>query len=159
MDRKLDQDSVGLLFAEVGRRFRFIFERSFDRADISVTAAEARVLFMLARFPALRQHQLAAELGIAPMSLSVLIDRLENAGLVVREVASDDRRAKVLELLPAADAVLTDIAVIGNQIDAGAAKGIPKEEWERFRETARKVRKNLDTMRCQAQPNEAKDGK
>lgn len=53
-----------------------------------------------------RQNALAEAVGIEGPSLVRLLDQLETAGLVVRKEDPTDRRAKVLSLTPAGEAVV-----------------------------------------------------
>ena len=60
--------------------------KAFGRraASLGVTGAQWKVLFKLTRKPDLRQADLADLLDIEPITLSRIIDRLQEAGLVER---------------------------------------------------------------------------
>ena len=60
--------------------------KAFDRraVGLGVTRAQWKVLFRLDRQPGLRQIELADMLDIEPITLSRIVDRLEEAGLVER---------------------------------------------------------------------------
>ena len=59
--------------------------KAFDRraVGLGVTRAQWKVLFKLTRFPRLRQVELADMLEIEPITLSRIVDRLEDAGLEI----------------------------------------------------------------------------
>src|SRR5437764_5508888 len=69
--------------------------KAFDRraCGLGVTRAQWKVLFRLERQPGLRQIELADMLDIEPITLSRIIDRLEEAELVERVADPADRRA------------------------------------------------------------------
>ena len=69
--------------------------KAFDRRAVGmgVTRAQWKVLFRLERQPGLRQIELADMLDIEPITLSRIVDRLEEAGLVERVADPADRRA------------------------------------------------------------------
>ena len=60
--------------------------KAFDRRACGhgVTRAQWKVLFRLERQPGLRQIELADMLDVEPITLSRIVDRLEEAGLVER---------------------------------------------------------------------------
>src|SRR3954447_1053597 len=69
--------------------------KAFDRraAGLGVTRAQWKVLFRLARVPGMRQIELAELLDVEAITLSRIIDRIEEAGLVERVADPSDRRA------------------------------------------------------------------
>lgn len=152
MSRRIDPDSVNFVLLDLARLFRAEFERRVASAGLGVTPAEARVLAHLARSGPVRQHLLAERLGVAQMSLTGFLDRLEAAGLVRRSPDPDDRRAKLARLTEATDPVLGRIAEIGAAIRASARQGIPEADWEQFRAIALAARDNLAAARQAAAP-------
>lgn len=152
MSRRIDPDSVNFVLLDLARLFRAEFERRVASAGLGVTPAEARVLAHLARSGPVRQHLLAERLGVAQMSLTGFLDRLEAAGLVRRSPDPDDRRAKLAGLTEAADPVLGRIAEIGAAIRAASRQGVAEADWERFRAVALAARDNLAAARQAAAP-------
>lgn len=73
-------------------------------ARTGISFARARALRRLARGP-MRMSELAEELGTEKPYLTVMIDDLEQRGLVTRTQSSDDRRVKMLALTDAGRAV------------------------------------------------------
>jgi DNA-binding MarR family transcriptional regulator len=76
-------------------------------APLGLTAAEAGVLRLLAHGPGISQRALATRLGAGPSRVVVLIDSLEEAGLVVRKRSETDRRNHELRLTDAGTTTLT----------------------------------------------------
>ncbi len=69
---------------------------------LGLTEAMAGVLWMLdpARPPA-TMRELARGLGCDPSNVTLIGDKLEQAGLAVRQVHPDDARSRILRLTPA----------------------------------------------------------
>jgi DNA-binding MarR family transcriptional regulator len=119
--------------------------RAFDRRAVSlgVTRAQWKVLFRLTRFPGLRQVELAEMLDVEPISLSRIVDRLEEAGLVERVRDPADRRAWRLQVTAKAEPLVAKLKALGLQLVDEAFEGIEREELERVRSVLARVRENL----------------
>jgi DNA-binding MarR family transcriptional regulator len=79
-------------------------------APLGLTPAQERALRMIARgTEPLRMTELADRLGIVPRSVTTVVDALEEAGLVRRETDPRNRRAILLLLTPAGDAVRDEL--------------------------------------------------
>jgi DNA-binding MarR family transcriptional regulator len=79
-------------------------------APLGLTPAQERALRMIARGDEPpRMTELADRLGIVPRSLTPVIDALEEAGLVRREIDPRNRRAILLRLTDRGTAVRDDL--------------------------------------------------
>ncbi|HEU5334254.1 MAG TPA: MarR family transcriptional regulator [Actinocrinis sp.] len=79
-------------------------------APLGLTPAQERALRMIARGEEPpRMTELADRLGIVPRSLTTVIDALEEAGLVRREIDPRNRRAILLRLTDRGTAVRDDL--------------------------------------------------
>ena len=79
-------------------------------APFGLTPAQERALRVITRSEEpLRMTELADHLGIVPRSLTTVVDALEKAGLVRREIDSDNRRAIRLHLTEHGAAVRDDM--------------------------------------------------
>ena len=79
--------------------------RAVER-DTRLSAAQLFVLQHLAESEASSMNQLAARTMTDRSSVSVVVDRLEHAGLVSRSVAADDRRRSEIRITRSGRAVL-----------------------------------------------------
>ena len=71
--------------------------RLLERACASLTLAQYRLLAMIAG-GAERASELAGQLALTKPTVSATIDTLVERGLIARETAADDRRARRLQL-------------------------------------------------------------
>jgi DNA-binding MarR family transcriptional regulator len=79
-------------------------------APLGLTPAQERALRLMTRSEQpLRMTELAEQLGIVPRSLTRVIDTLEEAGLVRREIDPRNRRAILLHLTEHGQAVRDDM--------------------------------------------------
>ena len=144
----IDPDSLGFLISDIARLMRGNFEREIEKVGVPITTSEARVLVHMARCGAARQNVLAEFLGLAPMSVTGFLDNLEKAGLVVRTADPADRRAKIVTLTDAAQALLDRIAIAGQKSRAKALLGLSDDQVAAFKSAALAIRTNLETARA-----------
>ena len=98
---------------------------------LGLSEATWRVLVHLARHDnPPTQGQLARSLGIEGASLVGLLDRLEEEGLLRREVAAGDRRAKVVHLCPAARPLLKKIRALARGLREELLRDIPADDLQ-----------------------------
>ena len=92
--------------------------------DFGMTRAQWAVLACVERSEGLKQVELAETLDLQPITLTRLIDRLCDGGLIERRSDPEDRRAKRLYLTPAARPVLDGLTRLGKDIMATVLEGI-----------------------------------
>jgi DNA-binding MarR family transcriptional regulator len=90
----LDTDQLGLLLHDAARLLRRRFETR--AAHFGLSSAQWRLLVHVLRETRVSQARLADRMEIEPISVSRLVDRMEQAGWVARVPDPDDRRVKVI---------------------------------------------------------------
>jgi len=118
--------------------------KAFDRraCGLGVTRAQWKVLFKLSRMPGLRQNELADLLDIEPITLSRIIDRVEEAGLVERVADPADRRAWRLHVTARAQPLIVKLRALADEMTAEAFAGIDPKQIEITRQVLGRVREN-----------------
>lgn len=118
--------------------------KAFDRraAGMGVTRAQWKVLFRLTRQPGLRQIELADLLDIEPITLSRIVDRLEEAGLVERVADPADRRAWRLHVTASAQPLVEKLRAVADEMISEAFAGIDPAEIEITRKVLARAREN-----------------
>jgi len=94
--------------SDVGRLLRTYADQK--ARHFGQTRAQWAVLLRLERREGLKQSDLADDLDIQPITLTRLVDRLCDNGLIERRPDPNDRRAKRLYLTPAARPLLDRIS-------------------------------------------------
>jgi len=118
--------------------------KAFDRKAIGlgVTRAQWRVLMKLSRQPGIRQVELADLLDIEPITLSRIVDRLQEAGLVERSSDPADRRAWRLGVTQKAQPIMKRLKAVGSDLIDHAFDGIDPKDIETARRVLARVREN-----------------
>ena len=118
--------------------------KAFDRRAVGmgVTRAQWKVLFRLERQPGLRQIELADMLDIEPITLSRIIDRLEEAALVERLADPSDRRAWRLHVTAQAQPLIEKLRAVADAMISEAFAGIDPDHIAITRKVLERVREN-----------------
>ena len=111
-----------------------------------LTWAQWAVLARLERQEGLKQSELAENLDLQPITLTRLIDRLCDSGLIERRADPHDRRAKRLFLTPAARPLLDKLWGLGHGLMADVLAGIEEPELKAMIARLSTVRDNLRTI-------------
>jgi MarR family transcriptional regulator, transcriptional regulator for hemolysin len=112
-------------------------------AQFGLTRAQWVVLVRLDRSEGLKQSELAEVLDLQPISLTRLLDRLCDCGLIERRPDPVDRRAKRLFLKPAARPLLDKLGDLGEELMATALNGVERDSIERMVAQLGIVKENL----------------
>jgi MarR family transcriptional regulator, transcriptional regulator for hemolysin len=118
--------------------------KAFDRraCGLGVTRAQWKVLFRLSRQPGMRQIELADLLDIEAITLSRIVDRLEESGLVERVADPADRRAWRLHVTAQAQPLVAKLRVLADEMITEAFAGIDPKDIEITRRVLGRVREN-----------------
>src|SRR5476651_2848035 len=81
--------------------------------QFGISRAQWAVLIRIDRTEGLKQSELAEMLDLQPISLTRLLDRLADSGLIERRADPNDRRANRLFLMPAARPLLEQLMELG----------------------------------------------
>jgi len=93
------------LVAEVLREYEHLNARMAEASDptflaLDITMAQAKILFLVRATGSLPMSDLVAKLGVTVPTVTGIVDRLVERGLVVRRGTPDDRRRVVIEITP-----------------------------------------------------------
>src|SRR6266851_8696918 len=90
----------------------------YKGAQFGVTRAQWVVLARLDRFEGLKQSELAEMLDLQPITVTRLLDRLCDCGMIERRADPNDRRAKRLFLTAASRPLLERLGGLGEELMA-----------------------------------------
>lgn len=108
-----------------------------------MTRAQWAVLFRLDRSEGLKQSELAELLDLQPITLTRLLDRLADNGLIERRADPNDRRANRLFLTPAARPLLERLSGLGEDMMRSVLDGLDAKSLERLLRDLGLVKENL----------------
>lgn len=120
-------DELRHLLLRVARRIRV------NRAEGDVGDSQLSVLFHLDLGGPLSPSELAALDHVTPPSMTRTVNGLEEAGLVVRERATDDARKVLVTLTPAARELLAETRRLRSEWFAGQLARLSPDELSALR--------------------------
>ncbi len=134
-------ENIGFLLNDSARLFRRAFNAR--ARDSGMTALQWRLLIYLRRNEGIRQGPLAELIEVEPITLSRMVDRLAEAGLVERRADPADRRAWQLFLAPDAEARLDAFRSTALALVDEATAGMSAEEVDILYALVERLRANL----------------
>lgn len=100
-------------------------------ASSGLTVVQLRALRRLARGPA-SLGQLALDLGLAPPSVTRIVDRLEGRGLIERRRDDGDRRKVVAAIVPEGERLVGSLPTLAGTAIGRAVEQFDPEEREQL---------------------------
>jgi MarR family transcriptional regulator, transcriptional regulator for hemolysin len=140
LPRSLNRE-FGFILNDVARMLRTYADHK--ASQFGITRAQWVVLVRLDRFEGLKQAELAEMLDLQPITLTRLLDRLAECGLIERRPDPNDRRAKLLYLTPKAKPLLEQLGELGNELMGTALAGVEREHVELMVAQLAIVKENL----------------
>ena len=132
-----------------------------EAARFGMTRAQWAVLAKVERNEGLKQSELAEQMEMQPITLTRLIDKLAEAGLIERRGDDTDRRVNRLYLKKAARPLLAKLAVLLGELTDTALQGISPAEAERLMTHLEAIKENVRNALqslCDAQRKEQRYG-
>jgi len=121
---------IGVSLNDVARMLRTFADQKARQFGIS--RAQWIVLMRLDRSEGLKQSELAEMLDLQPISLTRLLDRLAESGLIERRPDPHDRRANRLYLTSAARPLLKQLASLGEDLMETVLQNVDATSQERL---------------------------
>jgi MarR family transcriptional regulator, transcriptional regulator for hemolysin len=111
--------------------------------QFGISRAQWVVLIRLDRSEGLKQSELAEILDLQPISLTRLLDRLAENGLIERRADPNDRRANRLYLTPAARPLIEQLGTLGLDMMETVLDGLDGKANERLLRDLTLMKDNL----------------
>jgi MarR family transcriptional regulator for hemolysin len=121
---------IGVSLNDVARMLRTFADQKARQFGIS--RAQWIVLMRLDRSEGFKQSELAEILDLQPISLTRLLDRLAESGLIERRPDPHDRRANRLYLTSAARPLLKRLAALGEDLMETVLQNVDAASQERL---------------------------
>jgi MarR family transcriptional regulator, transcriptional regulator for hemolysin len=115
----------------------------YKASQFGMTRAQWAVLVRVEHAEGLNQSELAEGLDLQPITLTRLLDKLCDSGLIERRPDPTDRRAKRLYLLPAARPLLEQLSTLGEETMAETLAGVDGDSVQRMVSELAVVKENL----------------
>ena len=112
--------------------------------EIPFTPEQFMLIDLLWNEGPMTQQQLVNQLQKDKNSVTMLVDGIENKGLVVRQQNANDRRSNTIVLTEKALELKADAKQKGISILDNILEGISEEELHSFLQTLRKINQNIE---------------
>ncbi|MEO6299388.1 MAG: MarR family winged helix-turn-helix transcriptional regulator [Paracoccaceae bacterium] len=119
---------LGLLLHDASRAVRKKFEER--SAAFGLSSGQWRMMVNVCKMGSATQTRLADLLEIEPISVSRLLDRMEEQGWVTRENDPADRRVKLIKPTPKALEAFNHVKSIADEVYANALIGLSVEQCQ-----------------------------
>ena len=134
----------GFLISRIKQVGGRLFDRMLAEADIDAfNGAQGRILYVLWQGDGLTISQLSAQTSLANTTLTSMLDRMEQAGLILREASPTDRRALLIRLTDKARTLREDYDRISQRMNELYYLGFTEEEVRQFEGYLQRVLDNL----------------
>lgn len=127
----------------LGRVFERRLMRALAQAGLGVTPAQARIVMKLHFQGQLSQQELAARIDVEPSTLVGTLDIMEREGLASREANPQDRRAHVVRLTQAGEALVPRLLSLIDLVEAEIVDVFPGRERVRLQESLERLIERL----------------
>ena len=147
MPPRSQRREFAFLLNDVARLLRTYAD--YKASQFGMTRAQWAVLVRVEHSEGLNQSELAEGLDLQPITLTRLLDKLCDSGLIERRPDPGDRRAKRLYLLPAARPLLEQLGALGEETMAETLSGVGGESVQRMVADLAVVKDNLRRLIAQ----------
>jgi len=131
----------GFLVQDIARLMSRTFEN--QQGPIKVTRTQARVLAYISQFEGATQSEIAALMDVQKITLTKLVDSLEEMNLIERRADPADRRIRRLHMAANAHPVLEDIWRRLSDVSDIALMVLPLQRRKAFIQDMISVRRHL----------------
>jgi DNA-binding MarR family transcriptional regulator len=132
---------TGYRLADNSRQLRRLFDVRVR--SLGITGPQARLLLSLDRHPHENQVFYAERLEIEPITLTRIVDRLEEAGWIERQADPADRRARILHLTDKSRGIVTRLRASVEGLFEEMLAGFDAAERDAFAEALERIAANL----------------
>jgi MarR family transcriptional regulator for hemolysin len=140
--KEVDPNKVlGFLVNDVARLMTQWYNKRTRK--FGLTQRQWQVLVYINVNPGINQSALSRLLEIQPITLSRILDIMEESGLIVRKPDPNDRRAVRLHLAPGGEPALEDVMKLGARERSRSVEGLPDGHLEITIETLAHIKRYL----------------
>lgn len=135
----------GFLISRIKQMGTRIFDRMLAASGIdSFNGAQGRILYVLWQNDAISISSLSAQTSLANTTLTAMLDRMENMGLIVRKPDPKDRRNRLIALTDKARSLQDDYTKISQKMNEIYYDGFTETEIMQFESYLQRILNNLE---------------
>ena len=134
----------GFLISRIKQVSGRLFDRMLAEADVDAfNGAQGRILYVLWQKDGLTISQISAQTSLANTTLTSMLDRMEQSGLIRRTPSPTDRRAMLIHLTDNARSLQGDYDRISQQMNELYYLGFTEAEIRQLEGYLQRVLDNL----------------
>lgn len=135
----------GFLISCIKQTGTRLFDRMLAESGINAfNGAQGRILYVLWQNEDITISSLSAQTSLANTTLTSMLDRMENSGLIIRKRDPTDRRSRLIALTDKAKALQADYEKISKQMSELYYIGFTESEIIQFESYLQRVLTNLE---------------
>lgn len=135
----------GFLISRIKQMGTRIFDRMLATSGIdSFNGAQGRILYVLWQNDDISISSLSSQTSLANTTLTAMLDRMENIGLIVRKSDPRDRRNKLIALTEKAKSLQEDYTKISQKMNEIYYTGFTEAEIVQFESYLQRILNNLE---------------
>ena len=135
----------GFLISRIKQVGGRLFDRLLSEADVDAfNGAQGRILDVLWQGDGITISQISAQTSLANTTLTSMLERMEQSGLITRRPSPSDRRALLIFLTDRARALQADYDRISRQMNERYYAGFTEEEILRLEGYLERILNNLN---------------
>lgn len=136
------EDSIGRLLAEASRQILAALDEELLRQGTGITGAQWAILMRISRGCANTAADLCRLGRYDTGSMTRMLDRLEEKGLISRSRSRKDRRVTLLELTEAGRNLLPQLPPVAIKVLNAHLKGFSRNEADQLKDFLKRIRAN-----------------
>jgi DNA-binding MarR family transcriptional regulator len=129
----MQDDRLIFLIFTAQNKLRTYLNNALVAANVRVTFVQAGILFLLKQSDGRTMSDLSQLIGVDNSTLTGLVDRLEKAGLVVRQASPTDRRSLLIRVTPEGITEGDRAKLVIKRVNEEIKTGYSSEEIEIFK--------------------------
>lgn len=135
----------GFLISRIKQMGTRIFDRMLTESGVdSFNGAQGRILYVLWQNDDVSISSLSAQTSLANTTLTAMLDRMENIGLIVRKPDPKDRRNRLIALTEKAKSLQDDYTKISQKMNEIYYTGFTEAEIMQFESYLQRILNNLE---------------
>lgn len=136
-------NSVAFLIAKTRNILKNEFEKELK--PYGLTYAQRVILIRLCEKDGLTQKELARDTYFEQSNMTLMLDKLELKGLIVREPKENDRRAYLVRITPKGRELYESLVALGEGIIQKAFRGVSERQKDELSSLLQIIYENLQS--------------
>lgn len=136
----------GFLLSRANQLSKRVFNRLLVERGIPINSGQGKILFVLLQEEGITLQHLAKSASLSPSTLTSMIDRMEDEGLVKRRRSPNDRRAINIFLGETALNLRSDYMEISKNMTDIFYRGFSAQEVDDLERYLARIIKNLEAV-------------